>query len=103
MQMLIEAYEVMYSSNLFPPRIWLRGEGRSLGQLLFHPNGATLPEDGQREDGQVDLHYHLDDFANILSVLREGPMAFLIYNGAGGGNENAIRGAMARPGESCAV
>src|SRR4051812_49991076 len=39
----IDDYEVMYSANRFPPRIWLKAGGGYIGQLTFQPNGAALP------------------------------------------------------------
>jgi hypothetical protein len=41
----IDQYEVMYSANTFFPRIWLKNGGKFIGQLIFHPDGATLPAD----------------------------------------------------------
>ncbi len=88
-QTLITAYQVLYSANRFPPRIWLQGEAGSIGQLVFHPNGEALPEDGINGT-TPSLHYHLDDFQNAIDLLRnEGPV-WLLYAGAGGGNENGL-------------
>ena len=42
---LINDYEVMYSANTFPPRIWLLNLGKFIGQLIFHPDGSVLPPD----------------------------------------------------------
>ena len=50
----IDEYEVMYSANTFFPRIWLKGGGKSLGQLIFKPNGSPLPPD-TISAGQVNL------------------------------------------------
>ena len=38
----IDHYEVMYSANTFPPRIWLYGGGKPLGQLIFMPDTTRL-------------------------------------------------------------
>ena len=40
----IDHYEVMYSANQFPPRIWMYGGGggKALGQLIFMPDGAAV-------------------------------------------------------------
>jgi hypothetical protein len=86
----VDAYSVMYSANAIPPRICLRLGTAIIGQCVFHPNGTTLPPDAQRPDGQVDLQYHLDDFQNILAVLRDGKPIFLNFKGVGAGAENAI-------------
>jgi hypothetical protein len=86
----IDAYEVMYSANSFVPRIWLKAGGKYIGQLIFKPNGSSLPPDTM-SGGQVNLFYHLDDFQNAIDLLRnEGPM-FLLYSGSGGGFENGIK------------
>ncbi|MFM6321549.1 MAG: hypothetical protein ACKPGT_23920 [Microcystis sp.] len=86
----IDKYEVMYSANTFVPRIWLKGGGKNLGQLLFKPNGSPLPAD-TISGGQVNLWYHLDDFQNAIDLLRnEGPM-YLLYSGSGAGFENGIK------------
>jgi hypothetical protein len=60
----IDEYEVMYSSNKFPPRIWLKSTGKYIGQLVFMANGATLPLDA-KAGTQVSLYYHLDDFQKL--------------------------------------
>jgi hypothetical protein len=51
----IDEYDVMYSSNLFPPRIWLKSAGKFIGQLIFKANGAALPV-GTMSSGQVNLY-----------------------------------------------
>jgi hypothetical protein len=86
----IDEYEVMYSSNLFPPRIWLKGAGKFLGQLIFRPNRATLPADSMAS-GQVNLNYHLDDFQNVIDLLRNEKPMYLLWTGTGSGNENGIK------------
>ncbi|MCD9028464.1 hypothetical protein LDO26_09615 [Luteimonas sp. BDR2-5] len=97
-QTLITAYQVMYSANRFPPRIWLQGEAGGIGQLVFHPNGETLPEDGINGT-TPSLHYHLDDFHNAIDLLRnEGPV-WLLYSGAGGSNENGLQTGVESVGE----
>lgn len=86
----IDAYEVMYSANAFVPRIWLKGGGKYIGQLIFKSNGSALPADNI-SGGQVNLYYHLDDYQNAIDLLRnEGPM-YLLYSGSGGGFENGIK------------
>jgi len=86
----IDEYVVMYSANQFPPRIWLKSGGRFVGQLVFRPNGAALPVDASA-GGQVTLQYHLDDFHNVLDVLRNEKPVYLLYSGSGGGFENGIQ------------
>ena len=86
----IDEYEVMYSSNLFPPRIWLKSAGKFIGQLVFKPNGTALPVDAM-VSGQVNLYYHLDDFDNIIDLLRNEKPMYLLWTGSGGGNENGVK------------
>ncbi len=86
----ITDYEVMYSANHFPPRIWLRNGTTALGQLIFQPNGSALPADSM-VNGQVNLYYHLDDFHNTLDLLRNEKPMYLLYSGSGGGFENGIK------------
>ncbi|MEK7400088.1 MAG: hypothetical protein AAB116_24350 [Candidatus Poribacteria bacterium] len=84
----IDTYEVMYSANRFPPRIWLKGGGNPIGQLIFMPNGSALPADTMVR-GQVNLYYHLDDFQNTIDLLRNESPMYLLYIGSGG--ENGIK------------
>jgi hypothetical protein len=93
----IDDYQVMYSANTFPPRIFLVNSGNFIGQLIFHPNGAALPPDGEN-GGQVNLHYHLDDFENCAALLRNEKTVFLLFNGSGPGNENGLQTAQTIPG-----
>jgi len=86
----IDEYLVMYSANTFAPRIGMRSKGAYLGQAVFHPNGKVLPADLLRPDGSVDLMYHLEDFQNIIDVLRNEKPVFLMFSGVGPGFENAI-------------
>ena len=86
----IDQYEVMYSSNQFPPRIWLKNSGNFIGQLIFRPNGSALPPDAL-SGTQANLNYHLDDLQNILDLLRNEQPMYLLFTGSGGGNENGIK------------
>ena len=86
----IESYEVMYSSNTFAPRIWLKAGGKGIGQLVFRPNGSVLPVD-TLTNGQANLYYHLDDYQNAIDLLRNEEPVYLHWTGSGGGNENAIK------------
>jgi hypothetical protein len=85
----IDQYEVMYSANTFVPRIWLKSGGNYIGQLIFEPDGKGLPSDSQQND-QVNLHYHLEDFENVIALLSSNQHVSLLYNGSGGGYENGI-------------
>jgi hypothetical protein len=86
----IDTYEVMYSANGFVPRIWLKGGGKLIGQLIFKPNGATLPADNI-VNNQINLYYHLDDYQNAIDLLRNEAPMYLLYSGSGGGFENGIK------------
>jgi len=78
---LITSYEVIYSTpSGGSPVITLVNSGNFIGQLNFHPNGTVLPPDGQGPGlpaGTVDLHYHLEDFANCLTLLRNEKTVYL--------------------------
>jgi hypothetical protein len=86
----ITNYQVQYSANKFPPRIWLTGGNKSIGQLIFMPDGSTLPPDSQ-SGTQVNVYYHLEDFQNVFRLLAEEKTAYLLFNGAGGSSENGIQ------------
>jgi len=94
----IDAYEVFYSANSFVPRIGLKNAGNYVGQMIFKPNGATLPPD-TIVNGQVQLHYHLDDFQNAIDLLRNEKPIYMYYNGSGGGFENGIKTMVEKVGE----
>jgi hypothetical protein len=86
----IDQFQVQYSSNLFPPRIWLLNSGKYIGQLIFLPDGTTLPPDS-KVNNQVNLYYHLEDFENIYSILSDEKPVNLLFAGVGSGNENGIQ------------
>ena len=90
-------YEVMYSANTFAPRIWLSSAGKFFGQLIFHPDGSVLPPDTS-SGGQVNLQYHLEDFQNCASLLRNEKTVYLLYVGSGPGNENGLQTSAVPPG-----
>lgn len=97
-QMRIDAYEVLYSANGFAPRIALKNAGNYVGQMIFMPNGTTLPADSI-VNKQAQLHYHLDDFQNAIDLLRNEKPIYMYYNGSGGGFENGIRTMSEKVGE----
>ena len=86
----IEKYSVTYSANSFNRRIGLHSAGKVLGQLIFHPSGTSLPADGPVQ-GEIQLHYHVEDFANVLDLLRSEKPLYFFYNGTGGGFENGVK------------
>jgi hypothetical protein len=83
----IDGYEVFYASNQSTPRIILKSGGQYIGQLFFEPNGSKLQPD-QRSRGATYLYYHLEDFPNVLDLLRnESP---ILLNFVDPGGENSI-------------
>jgi hypothetical protein len=94
----VDAYEVFYSANAFSPRIGLKNAGVFIGQMIFKPNGTTLPPDAS-SNGQVQLYYHLDDFQNAIDLLRNEKPIYLFFNGTGGGAENGIKTMAEKVGE----
>ena len=88
-QTQITGYDVIYSSNTFSRRIGLLNGKNFIGQLIFMPDGSTLPADGPI-GGQVSLYYHLEDFENVLAVLSKEKLVYFFFNGSGPGFENGI-------------
>ena len=95
---IIEQYEVMYSANQFPPRIWLKSGNKYIGQLIFGADGKALPEDSIQND-QVNLYYHLENFENIIDLLRNEKPMYLLFSGSGRGYENGIKTTAEQVGE----
>lgn len=87
---MIDQYEVMYSANSFAPRIWLKNTGKYIGQLIFESDGASLPADSNT-GGQVNLYYHLGNYAHCIDLLRNEKPMYLLYSGSGNGFENGIK------------
>ena len=86
----IDEYEVMYSANKFPPRIWLKSSGKFIGQLVFQPDGTVLPADSI-VGSQVNLFYHLQQYAHCIDLLRNEKPMYLLFNAGGPANENGIK------------
>lgn len=83
----IEEYIVTYPANKRTPTIKLvAGSGEFVGELVFMPNGTTLPA-----DTETQAHYHLADFANVLDLLRNERPIYYIHNGPGDDNANGIQ------------
>ena len=97
-QVRVDAYEVLYSANGFPPRIALKNAGNYIGQMIFLPNAAVLPADTV-VNKQAQLHYHLDDFQNAVDLLRNEKPIYMDYNGSGSCFENGVRTMSERVGE----
>lgn len=85
----IDKFEVMYSANTFPPRIWLMNSNNPIGQLIFMPDGSALPQDSM-VNGQVNLYYHVENFQNVIDLFRNENSLSLLFSGSGGGSENGI-------------
>jgi hypothetical protein len=81
----------VYSSNKYPPRIWLWGiNKKAIGQLIFKPDGSALPSDYKHPTlGEYGLYYHVQDLHNVIDVLRNESPVYLWYHGPGG--ENGIK------------
>ena len=94
----IDAYEVFYSANAYPPRIALKGAGNYIGMLVFLPDGTTLPADTVTK-GQTVLYYHFDHYQHALDLLRNEKPVYLYYNGSGSGFENGIKTMVEKVGE----
>lgn len=78
----------MYSSNKFPPRIWLKSAGKFIGQLIFKADDTTLPADAM-VGTQVNVYYHLKDLKNIVDLLRNEKPMYLLWMGPT--SENGVK------------
>jgi hypothetical protein len=97
----VEEYQIRYSSNTFSRCIWLKHDGNYVGILFFLPNGAILPHDYfETTYSYAVLHYHLDDFQNVLDMLRNEQPFYLLYKGSGPGFENCIQSSAEPIGEN---
>ncbi|HZI71432.1 MAG TPA: hypothetical protein VFD60_09750 [Nitrososphaeraceae archaeon] len=76
----IDGFEVVYSANGFVPRIWLKSGNKIIGQLVFQPDGTTLSA-ASIADSKVSIYYHLEDFPNIIDLLRNQKSMYLAYGG----------------------
>lgn len=83
----IDEYEAMYPSNnlssLWGPRIWLKCEGKYMGEILFKANGSVLPSD-KSTSGQINLFCRLDNSGNIIDLLRNEKPMYLLFTGSAG-------------------
>jgi hypothetical protein len=91
----IGTYQVQYAANSFVPRIWLKdATGASIGQLVFMPDGRTLPP-----DNETNLFFHLSNYPHVMDLLRNEKPIYWSFVGTGPGNENAIRTSVEPVGE----
>ncbi len=75
---LIDKYEIVYSSGDLPKTISVSG-GKYNGTIVFHPDTVTLPSDRMVKE-HILLHYHKNDFENILHILKTEKPVYLVYN-----------------------
>jgi len=80
---VIDSFEVASSSRLITPQIWLSSGGKPIATLSFEPNGTTLPLDSISTNGQYKMYYHLDDYMNIIDILRNKGPVKLIWTAPG--------------------
>jgi hypothetical protein len=73
----INEYLVSFPTN-GPPEINLISAGSNVGKLIFKPNGTILPI-SSNPGGLVTLYYHLEDFQNIIDVLRNEKPVWLSF------------------------
>jgi hypothetical protein len=58
----------------------------SVGTILFHPDGSTLPANTINADGTIGLHYEMKRFNDIITILRyEKPLQIWVDTGSGAG------------------
>ena len=78
----IDRYTVWYRSNKSIPTIslWKDNVNKNIASLSFRPNGSVLPNDSSY-DGTAFLFFHLEDFANIIDLLRNEKPIFLWWDG----------------------
>ena len=81
----IDGYEVIYASNQSTPRIIVRSGGQYIGQLFFERRRSKLQPD-QKSRGATYLYYYLEDFPNVLDLLRNESPIFLTFNTPDGEN-----------------
>ncbi len=90
----ITAYSITYSANTFARRIALKNKTKFIGELYFYShNMAVLPDDAETiVDGKpfYSLSYYVEDFANVVAILKSTKKKFLFFSGSGGLNENGI-------------
>jgi hypothetical protein len=87
----IEDYKVTYATLSRGTRIGLTCERDFFGTLHFKPNGSTLPIETFPSRNHVCLYYHLDDFQNILDLLRNDiDSLYLFYGDEGTGYDCGI-------------
>ena len=89
----IDRFEVMYPVHQLPPRIVMFGSGRSLGQLMFMPDGSGLPPDTMNNDSFF-LYFHLEKLESMLALMRSGETLYVHWIGPG--CDNRIQTASAK-------
>lgn len=87
----IDEYRVTYyAGGKSSPAITLYSAGKYAGILIFNPNGSTLPSNyistptpppspGTGFMPTVTLYFHLEDFQNVIDILRNEKPISLHY------------------------
>ncbi len=58
-------------------RIQLSDASRAVGWIYFHDDGATIPNDTHRANGQIDMHLPASMLESVVDLLRnESPIYF---------------------------
>jgi hypothetical protein len=79
----IDNYVVVYHLKN-APKIALFSGNKPLGSLYFKPVGSTLPSNSYSTPPAsgypyVELYYYLDEFQNVIDVLRNEKPLWLFY------------------------
>jgi|MudIll2142460700_1097286.scaffolds.fasta_scaffold2046343_2 hypothetical protein len=77
----IDRYSINYYSNTSTPTIslWKNGVNRNVASLAFLRKESALPRDYSR-DGTAFLFYRLEDYPNIVDLLRNEKPVFLFWD-----------------------
>jgi hypothetical protein len=93
----VDAYEVLYSANSFPPRIALKNAGNYIGQMIFCQRRGSARRYRREQAGAVALPP--GRLPERHRPLRYEKPIYMFYNGSGGGFENGIRTMSEKVGE----
>jgi hypothetical protein len=93
-QIQITSYTITYSANTFARRIALKNKTKFIGECYFnHASVNPIPDDAEiLVNGKpfYTINYYIEDFANVIAILKSTKKKFLFFNGSGGLNENGI-------------
>ena len=77
----ISDYEVTYGTNKYSPVIELMdAAGNIVGKLCIIPDEEKPPNNRLVMEGIPHIYYHLQDFKNVLRVLRNQKPIWLCYD-----------------------